>query len=41
MVDRRSDPLARRGARDALDDAIERSADPVAVRTAIDRIDSA
>ena len=41
MVDRRTDPVTRRGARDGLDDAIGGSADPVAVRTAIERIDSA
>ncbi len=41
MVDRRTDPLSRRRAHDALDDAIERSADPLAVRIAIQRSDSA
>ncbi|HMK13083.1 MAG TPA: hypothetical protein VK461_15945, partial [Acidimicrobiales bacterium] len=41
MVDRGLEPSARRRARPALEDAIERSADPVSVRLALERIDEA
>ena len=39
MVDRHTEPGARRRVRPVLDDAVERSADPVAVWLALDRID--